>query len=82
MIDPKGNTTEEKLHASAPGKYTAELSTPQTGLYHFNIRRNEDSEIRNYLTTAAAVQFSDEYKFDVSTDSFLFCGTILLYANV
>lgn len=71
MIDPEGNTTEEKLHASAPGKYTAELSTPQTGLYHFNIRRNEDGEIRNYLTTAAAVQFSDEYKFDVSTASYL-----------
>lgn len=71
MIDPKGDTTEEKLHATAPGKYTAELSTPQTGLYHFNVRRSENGEIQSYLTTAAAVQFSDEYKFDVSTDSYL-----------
>lgn len=27
--------------------------------------------MHSYLTTAAAVQFSDEYKFDVSTDSYL-----------
>lgn len=71
MIDPDGNAVEEKLHATAPGKYTAKLSTPQTGFYHFNIRRSEDGEIQSYLTTAAAVQFSDEYKFDVSTDSYL-----------
>ncbi len=71
MIDPEGNAVEEKLHATAPGKYTARLSTPQTGFYRFNIRRSEDGEIQSYLTTAAAVQFSDEYKFDVSTDSYL-----------
>ncbi|MBD5546643.1 MAG: VWA domain-containing protein [Lachnospiraceae bacterium] len=71
IVDPKGEHTEEKLHAVAPGKYTAELSTPQTGLYYFNIRRSEDGEIQSYLTTAAAVQFSDEYKFDASTDSYL-----------
>lgn len=71
VIDPAGNATEEKLHAAAPGKYTAELSTPQTGLYHFNIRRTEGGEIQSYMTTAAAVQFSDEYKFDVSTASYL-----------
>ena len=71
VINPDGDVAEEKLHATAPGKYTAELSTPQTGLYHFNIRRTEDGEIRNYMTTAAAVQFSDEYKFDVSADAYL-----------
>lgn len=71
VIDPEGTAIEEKLHATAPGKYTADLSTPQTGLYHFNIRRSEGGEIRNYMTTAAAVQYSDEYKFDVSTASYL-----------
>ncbi|MDE7259073.1 MAG: VWA domain-containing protein, partial [Lachnospiraceae bacterium] len=71
VIDPEGESTEEKLHATAPGKYTAQISTPQTGLYHFNIRRSVDGEMRSFLTTAAAVQFSDEYKFDVSTDSYL-----------
>lgn len=71
MIDPEGVSTEEKLHAAAPGKYTADLPTSQTGLYHFNIRRMENGEIQNYMTTAAAVQFSDEYKFDVTADSYL-----------
>ncbi|MDE7322066.1 MAG: VWA domain-containing protein [Lachnospiraceae bacterium] len=71
MIDPNGETIEEKLHAAAPGKYTIDLTTAQAGLYHFNIRRMEDGEIQNYMTTAAAVQFSDEYKFDVTTDSYL-----------
>jgi len=71
VIDPRGNVTEEKLHATAPGRYTADLSTPWTGLYHFNIRRSEDGKIQSYLTAAATVQFADEYKFDVSTASYL-----------
>lgn len=81
VIAPDGSTTEEKLHATAPGNYTAELSTPQTGLYHFNIRRTEGGNVQNYMTTAAAVQFSDEYKFDVSTDAYLQfvkqCGRVI-----
>ncbi len=71
VIDPEGTASEVKLHASAPGRYETELSTPQTGLYHFNIRRTEGGEIQSYMTTAAAVQFSDEYKFDVSTAAYL-----------
>lgn len=71
LIDPQGDSREEKLHATAPGQYEAEIETPQTGLYHFNIRRTSGDEIQSYMTTAAAVQFSDEYKFDVSTASYL-----------
>ena len=71
MMNPDGEAEEVKLHATAPGKYEAELETSQVGLYHFNIRRTENGEILNYLTTAAAVQFSDEYKFDVGTDAYL-----------
>lgn len=71
VVDPQGNTTEEVLHAIAPGKYTAELSTPQTGLYYFNVRRTANGEVQNYMTTAAAVQFADEYKFDIRADSYL-----------
>lgn len=71
VIGPDGESSEEKLHATAPGKYAAEIATPQTGLYHFNIRRTEGGDIQSYMTTAAAVQFSDEYKFDVSTAAYL-----------
>ncbi len=70
LIDPEGNTEEVKLYATAPGKYEADIATENTGLYHFNIRRMEEEEIRSYITTAAAVQFSDEYKFDVSTTAY------------
>lgn len=71
VIDPEGEKQEVKLYATAPGKYETQLPTEQTGLYHMNIRRMEDEEIQSYMTTAAAVQFSDEYKFDVSTAKYL-----------
>ena len=71
VIDPEGNSKEVTLHATAPGKYETEIDTPDMGLYHFNIRRMEGEEIRNYITTAAAVQFSYEYKFDISPDKYL-----------
>ncbi len=71
VVDPEGNAQEVTLHATAPGKYETEIATPDMGLYHFNIRRMEGEEIRNYITTAAAVQFSYEYKFDISPDKYL-----------
>ena len=70
VIDPEGNSEEVKLYATAPGTYETSLPTGDTGLYHFNIRRMEEGEIQNYMTTAAAVQFSDEYRFDVSDASY------------
>ena len=71
VIDPEGNAEEVKLYATAPGTYETNLPTSGTGLYHFNIRRMEDGEIQSYMTTAAAVQFSDEYRFDVSDAAYL-----------
>lgn len=71
VINPSEEKTEERLRASAPGSYSAKISTPQAGLYHFTICRTKGGEIQNYMTTAAAVQFSDEYKFDVSAASYL-----------
>ena len=71
IIDTDGQSREVKLHATAPGKYETEVFTESAGMYHFTIRRMEGEEIRNYVTTAAAIQFSDEYKFDVSTEAFV-----------
>lgn len=71
IIDPEGESSEVKLYATAPGKYKTELPTAKNGMYHFNIRRLEKGEIAGYMTTAAAVQFSDEYKYDVDTSAFL-----------
>ena len=71
VISPEGESSEVKLYATAPGKFKAELPTSQNGMYHFNIRRLEQGEINGYMTTAVAVQFSDEYKYDVDTSAYL-----------
>lgn len=63
---PDGEQKELTLHAVAPGKYEAELDTLRTGTYQLNVRRLEGDEIVNALTAGTAVQFSDEYRFDVS----------------
>ena len=71
VVDPAGANSEVRLYATAPGIYETELPTGETGMYHLNVRRTEDGEIRSYLTTAAVVQFSDEYKFNVTPEVYL-----------
>ncbi len=68
--DPDGNTYTVPLQATAPGNYEAKLDTDTTGLYSLSVRRVDDGSIMNAVTTAAAVQYSDEYKFGVSTAAF------------
>ena len=80
VIGSDGTKQEIKLIAKAPGKYEADVPTPNKGMYYFNIRHMEKDIIQNYLTTATAVQFSDEYKFDVDTTAF--SGFIDKYGNV
>ena len=68
--DPEGNTLTESLQATAPGRYEVKLDTDMTGLYNLSVRRVDDGTITNAVTTAAAVQYSDEYKFGVGTTAF------------
>lgn len=68
--DPQGNTRTAPLHATAPGSYEAKLDTDVTGIYNLSVRRLDDGNITNAVTTAMAVQYSDEYKFDVGTGAF------------
>ena len=68
--DPEGNTLTESLQATAPGRFEVKLDTDMTGLYNLSVRRVDDGTITNAVTTAAAVQYSDEYKFDVGTIAF------------
>lgn len=68
--DPEGNTHTAPLHATAPGTYEAKLDTDITGIYNLSVRRLDDGDITNAVTTAMAVQYSDEYKFDVGTGAF------------
>jgi len=68
--DPEGVTRTVPLHATAPGRYEAKLDTDITGLYQLSVRRVDGGTITNAVTTAAAVQYSDEYKFNVSAAAF------------
>lgn len=63
---PDGETGAVTLHAVAPGKYETQVDTFRQGIYQISVRRLEAGEIVNAVTTARAVQFSDEYRFDVS----------------
>ncbi len=79
--DPEGNTVTVPLPAAAPGLYEARLDTDITGLYNLSVRRVDEGAITNSVTTAAAVQYSDEYKFGISSAPFLSfverCGKML-----
>lgn len=79
--DPEGNTQTAPLQAVAPGRFEANLDTDVTGVYNLNVRRLEEGEVANAVTTAVAVQYSDEYKFDVDQGIFTGfverCGAIL-----
>lgn len=68
--DPAGNTQTAPLQASAPGRFEAKLDMDATGLYNLSVRRLDGGNIVNAVTTAVAVQYSDEYKFDVDAASF------------
>ncbi len=68
--DPEGNTKTAELRATAPGEFTAKLDTDLTGVYNLSVRRIEGGEIKNAITTAAVVQYSDEYKFGTQTAEF------------
>lgn len=64
---PDGGEMETAtLHATAPGRYEADLDTLGMGIYQLSVRRFDEGEITNAVTAAAAVQFADEYRFDIS----------------
>lgn len=79
--DPDGNTQTVPLLASAPGRFEVRLNTDTAGLYHLSVRRLDGGNIANAVTTAVAVQYSDEYKFDVDPAAFISfverCGALL-----
>lgn len=79
--DPDGNTETVPLQASAPGRFEVRLNTDMAGLYNLSVRRLDGGNIANAVTTAVAVQYSDEYKFDVDSAAFISfverCGALL-----
>ncbi|MBP3296018.1 MAG: VWA domain-containing protein, partial [Lachnospiraceae bacterium] len=63
---PGGNTGNVEFTTAEPGVFTAEIDSLETGLYNISVRRNDDDQVTGAFTTATVVQYSDEYRFDVT----------------
>ena len=68
---PEGEGGELNFTSSEPGVYTAEMESTETGLYNVNIRRSDEGEVSGAFTTATVVQYSDEYRFDITEEHFV-----------
>ncbi len=63
LTDEDGNRQEVKLRAVSPGKYRAQVDTDGTGVYSINVRKQDGEEIVKNVNTAAAMQYSREYRY-------------------
>ena len=63
---PGGTTGDVEFTTAEPGVFTAEIDSLETGLYNISVRRNDNDEVTGAFTTATVVQYSDEYRFDVT----------------
>lgn len=62
-----GKQQEVELKVTAPGVYRAEVPLDETGIYSINVRNRNGEEIVRNINTAAAMQYSREYRYaDVS----------------
>jgi uncharacterized membrane protein len=74
LTDEDGNRQDVTLKAVSPGNYQAEIDMEETGVYSINVRRQDDGEIVKNVNTAAALQYSREYRYaeiDGNLDSFV-----------
>ncbi|MBR4759638.1 MAG: VWA domain-containing protein, partial [Lachnospiraceae bacterium] len=63
--DPDGKQGELTFAAKKPGEFEAQLPENEPGIYHISAVRTENGEQTSASRTAAVLQFSDEYRFDV-----------------
>lgn len=66
--DAEGNTQEIELDPVAPGKYEANLAMDNIGIYTISLQNRRGEEVQGSMITAAAMQYSPEYRFDLVTD--------------
>ncbi len=67
---PDGQSGEVNFTAREPGVYETYLDTADTGLYYINVRRSDNGQVTGAMMSGAVVQYSDEYRFDVSDAAF------------
>lgn len=66
--DADGNTQEITLDPVAPGKYEANMSMDDIGIYTISLQNRNGEELQSSMITAAAMQYSPEYRFDLVAD--------------
>lgn len=69
VTDENGKKQEIVFYPTAPGKYEGEIPMSEQGVYSINIRNQQGNEIIKNVNTAAAMQYSVEYRMDGSTAS-------------
>ena len=63
---PSGLRKEISLTQKKPGEFEAALDETGEGIYYLNLRKTEKGRAMAGLSTAAVLQFSEEYRFDVT----------------
>ena len=68
---PTGETGEIALSSDRPGEYTGSFISDEPGIYSISVRRSEKGEVASVRTAIQTVQFSDEYRRDISNQNLI-----------
>ncbi len=68
---PSGVTEELSLEPGEPGTYYASFEPSEMGVYSINVRRSEGDTVVASTTAIETLQFSDEYRRDISNANFV-----------
>ena len=69
--DPDGKTGSISFSQTEPGIYEAYIDADDMGMYEYVVTKHENGEVSNISASAFSIQYSDEYRPDVTNDSYL-----------
>lgn len=70
LTDEKGNREVLELKQEKPGSFAGEISLPETGIYSISVRQKEGETVTAVRNTAAALQYSEEYRLNEDISAF------------
>ncbi|HEV7280779.1 MAG TPA: FixH family protein [Pirellulaceae bacterium] len=71
LIDPRLGTKKVSLSQTAPGRYTAEISTPLPGAYHLELAQKQEGQLLFRQSRGLTVGYSDELRLRPTNESLL-----------
>ena len=63
---PDGSSVRIDLQRKKPGVFEGKLDESEPGIYFISLKKEESKEQTGGVTGAAVIQFSDEYRFDIT----------------